>query len=849
MSKSLSSRTGKTPTAILIKLSWKIFKNSWKNSLPLIAILILGLLGPAMVNSARVGILSMFERHQKAITGADIVISSRQKISSSEMEKIKKNLPANYIMEFTPSCFSMMEANKSQTLVSIETFAGDYPFYGGLTFSDNKKFPQEIKLSELNGVWIEEALAQVLHIKIGDEIKIGDNFFTVQKIVSDDTGQVFQMGAIAYKVYMPTSVFLQKNFLQYGSTLTYLHHIKLPGINDNQVEKLTKKIDKVLTDPAIQVMSYHSVSDQITKGLQYLFDFLSLATLVSLILGALSLFFLGLGKYSAQKNNFEYLFEQGFLRTDVAKILRFEFLFMQLLSAPVSLLIFYLIAPLLEKNLLNFTNLPITLFQLVPYLVVIIVSQIFNQLVFEYLIQSHYHKNKKNSQLILITFGLLLLILSVLLSHSWRIGLTFSLVLSLALMILWPATTPILKLLEFFQTKTKYPVSYFLKSLTRFASESKLQIGSLTFALSLLMLIANLEKSLSLEFAEDNQEIFRPDYFAFDIQEEQIPTVEKLAKEFNGELQALSPLIRARIIEVNDRPYEKIRTEAITREEERELRMKNRGANISYRDLLDPSEEVIEGAYFTQRFDSDKNPIAEISLEKRYAERMGLKLNDIVVFSILDVLLKTKVTSIRKVRWTSFRPNFFINMQSGVLEDAPKSFLSGIGNLDPARKIQFQTELFKSAPNISCLDVNKLLEKITLLLKQMSLALKIMAFLIFMQGLLLFISAGANKLWQRRQEFLTLRLIGIPRRMIFAQFFFDIIILVISSSLLALFVGSIISFCILKFGLLLPISNALLIDVKTLILLFLLILVLVILPMFPLLLKIVNRPVQDLIAE
>jgi putative ABC transport system permease protein len=733
--------------------------------------------------------------------------------------------------------------------VSIDTFAGNFPFYGGLTFSDKTHFPEDVKMPEGNGIWLEQTLATIMGAKIGEEIKVGNHFFKIEKIVTDDTGQVFAMGTIAYKVYMSAKSFLERDFLQNGSTLTYLHHIKLKNLNDSEVEKLTKKIDKELVDPAVQVMSYHNVSDQITKGLQYLFDFLSLSTLISLILAALSLFFLGLGKYSSQKKNYEYLFEQGFYKKDVAKILRFEFLILQLIAAPASLAIFYLLAPLLEAKLLRFTNLPITLYQMIPYLAVVVVSQIFNQLVYEYLIQSHYHQSKKTGNIILSCFGILLFILAVLLSHSWIIGLVFSIALTISLFILWPSTTPLLKILQFFEPKTKYPISYFIKSLTRFAKETRLQIGSLAFALSLLILVSNLEKSLLLEFSGENKELFRPDYFAFDIQEEQIPAIEKLISDFNGKIMALSPLIRARITDVNNKAYEKVRTEATTREEERELRMKNRGANISYRSELDPSEEIIEGKYFSDSYDATKKELPEISLEKRYAERMGLKLNDTVTINVLDVPIKTTVTSIRKIRWTSFRPNFFISMQPGVLDDAPKSYLTGIGGLDPKKKLDFQAALFKLAPNVSSLEVNRLLEKIGQLLMQMSLALKIMAFLIFMQGLLLFIAAGANKLWQRRQEFLTLRLIGIPRAIIFLQFFFDIIILVCSSSLLALLIGTFISFCILKYAMLLPLTNALLVDYKSLLMLLALILALVIIPMLPILLKIVNRPVQDLIAE
>ena len=54
------------------------------------------------------------------------------------MTNIKKNLPSNHEMVFTPLCYSMASLNGSQTLVQIETMAGGYPFYGNESIYENK---------------------------------------------------------------------------------------------------------------------------------------------------------------------------------------------------------------------------------------------------------------------------------------------------------------------------------------------------------------------------------------------------------------------------------------------------------------------------------------------------------------------------------------------------------------------------------------------------------------------------------------------------------------------------------------------------------------------------------------
>ena len=91
----------------------------------------------------------------------------------------------------------------------------------------------------------------------------------------------------------------------------------------------------------------------------------------------------------------------------------------------------------------------------------------------------------------------------------------------------------------------------------------------------------------------------------------------------------------------------------------------------------------------------------EISVEQKYSRiTAGI---DRVIESVLEVSGAYRINrvNIRRVRWTSFQPNFFVQMQPGVLEKAPQNIhwnhCSNVGR----RKSLIQDSLYKNFHNIN----------------------------------------------------------------------------------------------------------------------------------------------------
>ena len=112
------------------------------------------------------------------------------------------------------------------------------------------------------------------------------------------------------------------------------------------------------------------------------------------------------------------------------------------------------------------------------------------------------------------------------------------------------------------------------------------------------------------------------------------------------------------------------------------------------------------------------------------------------------------------MKWNSFQPNFFILFQTGVLEDAPATFLASLGGLDKTRRLQLQNQIVKEFPNVSVIDVTRTVKRVLNISDQMVLALRLMAYLSILAGLVVVFSIARHEVEGRLWELNLLKVLG-----------------------------------------------------------------------------------------
>jgi putative ABC transport system permease protein len=166
---------------------------------------------------------------------------------------------------------------------------------------------------------------------------------------------------------------------------------------------------------------------------------------------------------------------------------------------------------------------------------------------------------------------------------------------------------------------------------------------------------------------------------------------------------------------------------------------------------------LIEGSWWT-RADAGK-PLVSISTE--YEEALQLKLGDSISFDVAGEPLTVKVASIRKIRWDSFRPNFFLVFPPGLLDGAAGTYMTSL-YLTPTQRPAL-ADLVRQFPTISVFDVDAILKQIRDIMDRASLAVQYVFLFTLAAGIVVLLAAVQSTRDERRYESAMLRTLGASR--------------------------------------------------------------------------------------
>lgn len=344
-------------------------------------------------------------------------------------------------------------------------------------------------------------------------------------------------------------------------------------------------------------------------------------------------------------------------------------------------------------------------------------------------------------------------------SKSWATGSLFAAVCVGSAIALTLASVPMLRLGIFASASKKmsWLIALALRQMSRNKSATVSTFLALALGTTLINLVPQLRSMIVREIARPDSVI--PQLFLFDIQDDQVESVRNFFHSFGARVGVMSPMIRARLESINNVDIEnrKIDFEGEREQQQREA-LQARTQNLSYRETLSSSETIISGSYTTEPFSGKGNPT--LSIEEGFAKRVGVKLGDKIKFDVMGVPFVGEVSSIRKVRWTSFEPNFMILVQPGVLNDAPKIWVTSASGINPDDLDKIQSTLIKQHSNISAVDVKSAVQRLMNFIDQISIAVGIVAWLALAGGAgVLYAIAYAQSL-ERFQSVAILKALG-----------------------------------------------------------------------------------------
>jgi len=715
------------------------------------------------------------------VLAADIRLESPQPIDEADLILARRG---DLRTARTTSLLSVVfEGDRSQ-LTDIDAATPGYPLRGTVLVAD-QPFAQgqpSLGIPAPGEVWPDSRLLAALGGRVGSRLSVGAAEFRVGRVLISRPDQGGTFTGLVPNLLMNAADLPRTQLIQPGSRVTYAALFAgAPG----QVAAF-KRVLQARKHPGERLRDISSVSPQIKSAVDRAGRFLSLASLVAVLLCATAVAMSARRYVGRHLDSVALLKTLGATRRLTIWLTTLQLLAVALLAAVIGSAIGYLAQGWLVyalRGLLASSALPPA--SLIPvgmgFLTAVALLAGFAlppllQLSRVPAIRVLRRDIGPPRPLVLLAFGpaitvVVLLIYWVVL--DWK--LFFGFTLGLAAFIAVLALTGALLVMAAGRLRASAGIAwrYGVASLSRRRADSIVQIVAFGTGIMALLLLGIIRGDLDSDW-RSSLPADLPNYFFINIPPESRDAFITDLRARGARTSRVLPMIRGRLTAIDGRPVAAMRF-ADHRGEE----FANREQNLTWSASLGADNRVVAGRWWTPA--DEGQPLVSISTE--FEQWLGLRLGDRLTFDIAGETYTVRVASIRKVKWDSFRPNFFMVFAPGLLDKVAGTYLTS-AYLAPTAA-QSLAAVARRFPSVSIFDIDDLLADVRSVLDKAVVAVQSVFAFTLLAGMTVLLAAVQSSRDERRYESAMLRTLGASRRTVLRGVLAEFAALGILSGLIA----------------------------------------------------------------
>ncbi len=311
----------------------------------------------------------------------------------------------------------------------------------------------------------------------------------------------------------------------------------------------------------------------------------------------------------------------------------------------------------------------------------------------------------------------------------------------------------LVQLLQRFRGRVGVAWRYGVSNVARRGAESSVQVVAFGIGLMVLLLLTVVRTQLMDTWQATLPES-APNHFVINIQSAERTRLMDVLARHDVPAPAFTPLVRARISHVNGIPVNEY--PAKDERAERELRD---DLNLTWASELSSDNELLAGEWWS---DGEQRP--QVSIEEELLEEIGLSLGDELTYSVTGQEVTVQITSVRRINWDSFRPNFFMVVNPGVLDRFPQTFITSFFLEEEQRRATL--DLARELPSISVIDIGAVLDQVRRAMTRAALAVQYVFLFTFAAGIMVLLAAIQSTRDERLYESAVLRTLGASRSVV-----------------------------------------------------------------------------------
>ena len=717
------------------------------------------------------------EAHQ--LLGGDVVLVADHAFSAETRAAVTAHgLQMAESMSFT----SMARTAGEAQLVAVKAVSTGYPLRGRLRIATaaGAADAETDTLPAAGEVWVDERLAGVFAIAVGDRLELGNSSFRVGAILTLEPDRGTSFFNFAPRLMMRLDDVAATGLVQTGSRISY----SILAAGERAAAAAFEKDITPRLGRGENLQSLTHARPEIRGTLERAAQFVNLAALLAVILAAVAV---ALGtRYYLKRHLDGYAVMRclGATQPQLLSLLLREF---ALLGVAASLLgalagyagqavIVWLIADLLKVALpapgwlpalhgcavglvllLGFAMPPLLQLKGVPALRVL----------------RRELGPPRQSALWAYAVGLAACAALVIWqAGELRLGLVVFGGFCAAFVVFGVVAWSALKLLGRSSGASGLTWRFGLANLGRRAGANTVQVLALSIGLTTLLLLSFTRGDL-LSTWQAKLPADAPNRFIVNIQPDQRLAVSDFFTG-NGVPQAeIYPMVRGRYVALNGQP---VSSEGL---EDRARRLLEREFNLSYMEALPAYNRLTAG----RAFNADDIQRGALSVEEGIARTLGWKLGDVLSWQVAGEHFEAPIVNLRKLDWDSMRVNFFVIATPALLQKAATSYITSFHL--PAAQAPLTQALSKRFPNLTVVDMGALLRQAQDLVAQVVRAVQFIFMFAIGSGVLVLYAALLSTRDERVREAAVMRALGATRRQVLAAQRAEFVVLGLLAGLLA----------------------------------------------------------------
>jgi putative ABC transport system permease protein len=761
-----------------------------------LACLILGVSAIAVVGALSAALNRGIANEGRSLMGGDIEFSTLYDTPTPQQRKFI--LDAGRTSKVATLRAMAAVPDSTSTLVEVKVVDDAYPLYGQLVLKPAMQLATAFTPDAQGrpGTVVEEALLARLNLQVGDVVRLGNTDLIIKAAIAREPDRISDGFVLGPRLMISDKTLDATGLARPGSLINWRYRVVVPQpANDAQVKEIVDRAEPVLQDKGWKVRSRENAAPGVRRFIDRLTFFLSLVGLTSLIVG-------GVGVANAVK---------AFLERRVKNIATLKCLgassetvfwtyFIEVLIVATGGIFIGVLAglatpPLAGALLSGLLPIPVSVgiepwpvirAAMFGYLIVLAFSiwplaragRIPPSAMFRDMIT---RKTAWPGWMSWLAISLALIGIFALtrnafpdprITNGYALGIlaSFAILTVMAKAMMWLAAHA---------PKPKSAVFRLaIANLHRPGTPTPSVVLSLGLGLTLFVALSLIDTNVSKEL-RDNLPNKAPSFFFLDVASSEADQFSTALTTAGATSVSRAPMLRGRIVKVNDVPANKVK---VTADAAWALRG-DRG--VTYAATAPEGSVLSQGDWWPEDF----NGKPQVSFSADIAEGIDLKIGDTVTVNVLGREITAEVANFREVDWRSLQINFVMMFSPNTFAGAPHMFVI-TAQADAAKELDILKSVSKPFPTVTSIRVRDALDAINTLMGKLITAIRGANAVTLLAGILVLGGALATGLSGRIYDAVILKTYGATRSQLLKALIIEYGLLGLATAAFAVLAGS-----------------------------------------------------------